>query len=523
MRARLVLAALIVSGCGARTSLVIPEPLQDASVDVDTAPPPECVTTADCDGAGDLCNPIACISGHCVAEKAVVCDDMDPCTDDSCDPSNGKCVFKAATLDVDGDGHKGPKPGHKAGDPGSCGDDCDDTNPNAFPGNKEVCDGVDNDCNGIVDDNMQYVPPGGGTDDAVRVSELGTAPAEPEGLAFAGGNYLAGYSASLAGKPRVFAARLDPNGTKLAEDQVTKVTADAFEGRVVWNGAAFGVLWSDRRTGSWEMYFNRLTPKGDKLQPDLPVSLADDQWSLDGAMAWTGKEFVTVWQDERDLAPEYSIYGQRIDVDGKLVGANVKLVDGPAGAPQIAVGVGSLGVTWDVLEGKNHAVYAAVFARDFSPLVPPFRVTTMSIRGVYPRIAWNDDRYVVTFHDQDSAKKAVYGMAFDEKGAAVVPLKQLTDSPKSSRLPWALPLGDRMLLVFSDNKDGNAGYELYTKMLDKNLGAISPERRVTNAPGDSFNAIASFGPTGDVGVLFRDDRLKEVHTFFTRLVCVAGM
>jgi hypothetical protein len=493
--------------------------VQDPPPDAAVETPPECTSDDQC--GGDLCAPIKCERNKCVKKPEVVCDDRDPCTKDACDLGSGTCVFQPLTLDVDMDGHKGPAAGHKAGDPGSCGDDCDDTNANAFPGNKEVCDGVDNDCNGIVDDDMVYVP-ATGSDSAIRISNPGGAPAEPEGLAFADGSYMAGYSAAIAGKPRVFTARLDPEGKKLGEDQITKVTADAFEGRVVWNGAAFGLAWSDRRSGSWEVYFNRTNAKGEKLQPDLAVSALDDAWSLNSAMAWTGTEFVMVWQDQRDLFPESNLYGARIDVNGKLVGGNVQLVADESGAPQIAVGKGTVGITWDVLRGKSHEVWAGVWSRELAPLVPPFRVSNDTVAGIYPRITWNGDDYVVAFHDQDSAKKAIYATTFDEAGKTAIPLKQITDSPRSSRFPWLLPLGDRLLVVFSDSKDMNKGYELYTKMLDKTLGALGPERRITSAIGDSVSPIASFGPLGDVGVIFRDDRTMEVHTYFTRLVCRAS-
>ena len=33
--------------------------------------------------------------------------------------------------------------------------DCDDNNSLSYPGTLEICDGEDNDCNGIVDDNIE--------------------------------------------------------------------------------------------------------------------------------------------------------------------------------------------------------------------------------------------------------------------------------------------------------------------------------------------------------------------------------
>ena len=54
-------------------------------------------------------------------------DDTDSTGDDTGTPN----------TDLDGDGFT---------------DDCDDNNPDVFPGAVEVCDGLDNDCNNLVDD-----------------------------------------------------------------------------------------------------------------------------------------------------------------------------------------------------------------------------------------------------------------------------------------------------------------------------------------------------------------------------------
>ena len=53
-----------------------------------------------------------------------------------------KDTVDSADVDADGDGY-------------SALEDCDDNDASAFPGNPESCDGVDNDCNGVVDDGVQ--------------------------------------------------------------------------------------------------------------------------------------------------------------------------------------------------------------------------------------------------------------------------------------------------------------------------------------------------------------------------------
>ncbi|MBI2552029.1 peptidoglycan DD-metalloendopeptidase family protein [Candidatus Uhrbacteria bacterium] len=75
-----------------------------------------------------------------------LCNDSNSCTEDRCTPTGCR---NALTLDADRDGFFSA----------SCagGNDCADDNPYINPDAEEVCDGQDNDCNGLVDDADAHV------------------------------------------------------------------------------------------------------------------------------------------------------------------------------------------------------------------------------------------------------------------------------------------------------------------------------------------------------------------------------
>lgn len=153
----------------------------------------------------------------------------------------------------------------------------------------------------------------------------------------------------------------------------------------------------------------------------------------------------------------------------------------------------------------------------------PVELSGPMTRPIRPTIVFNDGQFVIAWHDQDSAVKAVYATVRGELGEEVVPVRALVQSTAGPRYPSILPFGDRMLLVFSDLRAGMAKRELYARMLDPRLATLQPDVRLTNTPGDSLDPIAAFGPHGDAGILFTDeDSAGAPQAFFTRLACVTN-
>ena len=104
----------------------------------------------DGDGIGDGCDTDD--DGDGVPDSTDVCPRLtDPDQSDSDGDGLGDAC--ANLVDADGDGWLEPY-------------ECDDSDPNAFPGNSEDCgDGVDNDCDGAVDGDDPDCPPGDDDDD----------------------------------------------------------------------------------------------------------------------------------------------------------------------------------------------------------------------------------------------------------------------------------------------------------------------------------------------------------------------
>ena len=109
-----------------------------------SAPPGYVANASDCDDGNPSVHPGA----------SEVCNEIDDDCDGSVDPGLGSAFFR----DADGDGFGDPNDGGLAcsAPPGYVGNasDCDDGNPSVHPGASEVCNEIDDDCDGSVDPDL---------------------------------------------------------------------------------------------------------------------------------------------------------------------------------------------------------------------------------------------------------------------------------------------------------------------------------------------------------------------------------
>jgi hypothetical protein len=508
--AAIIAGGHVVAGCGAKDIGVRPvrgwviSPLEGGL--------PECSMDDDCIGK-NLCLPRRCEDGKCVAAEPVVCDDFDACTVDECKPKTGECSFEPLTPDVDEDGFRQPLPGFFPGSPGACGDDCDDQAESSHPGGMEICDGVDNDCNGIIDDGYQYRRTGR-TPILVASASKG---AESGGVAYADEQWVffvtahdAKYDAQLLG--------LDAAGTSTFRAPISVTNSDTFAGSVQWSGQVLATVWEDRRDSDYEIYFNRFDPLGNKLDPDLRISDAPG-FSLDPLVVFTGADYLVAWSDGRNGGDNFGVYLQRVDLLGQPVGGNTHMTPdfNDAKSASLAAGVTEVGMAFSAPGPNGDEVLFRAFPYDLSALGPAVVVSPPNAAPA--TVVYASERYLLFWTEYNMGPgESVWAAAVDRNGTAILGPRAITAGGGFARSVSVLPFGDRVLLAWSN--DWGEAYNIYVQMFSLDLAPLGDVLQVTASPTDILAPRLRFGRDGEVALVYTERSVEQgPRVWFETLTC----
>ena len=507
---------LAVAACGGRTELPPGRVLASAGATAAT-PPPACASAADCPPpTAEQCGSAVCVDGACSLDVVQVCDDGDPCTSDSC--QTGSCVFADARIDADGDGVFAS--GNQS-DPQAalgCGKDCDDASSQIFPGATEVCDGRDNDCNGVIDDGTQLA--------ASPLMPTRVSPPEAErswaaGLAFDGASFGATMTSMMTRNQGQF-QQLSASGALIGSPQrIARVNAEAFGGPLLWTGERYLTAYQDaRQDGNYEIYFDLLNRQGERLIEDLRVTNADD-YSLRPSVLWTGSEALLIWDDRRfeGSGDASVIFGQRVTFEGALIGANLRLSPAGTRAENASAALTDRGVGIVFLSLAAGDVPRLKFMTASRALTAPSALTDIAFDDPDgPVLTALGDEYVVTFHqDTGVIGAAIYGVVVGKDGGVVGSPQSMTAGAAHARGNATYSYGDRFVMVWADDRDGS--YQLYAQTFDKKLSPISARLRLTTTMTNTLGPIVAPSSDGGLGVLYTDDGNGTPQAFFTRLDC----
>jgi len=161
--------------------------------------------------------------------------------DDVCDESTGAAVCKVRGKDADKDGH------FSSACAASPGDDCDDSNPTVYTGAPELCDGLDNNCNGKVDLNDGLSV--GGTSVNIGQAYSGAVIAWAPDKSVYGIVYDTTSDASATGGADLSFEEVDQSGAlKVAPAPLNTLATATNEVPggydLAWGGDHFGVAWA---------------------------------------------------------------------------------------------------------------------------------------------------------------------------------------------------------------------------------------------------------------------------------------
>jgi hypothetical protein len=255
------------------------------------AAPKACTSAAECDDALACNGAETCMNDVCVAGTPACADQQEAGCSVTCAESAAGPVCSKAVTDADGDGHvpvgntcsvatEKPK------------DDCDDMSKAVHPQANEICDGLDNDCDGL-NDFQEGMPLGG------QIRTLWTETAEEWGSYGSGAGWSEkhqAYGVVWGSRFRVYFQRVSAAGERLGEVHTLIDDGASHAGEtflLVWNDDEFGLVYPEVPYSTF-YNFVRFKLTGEDLVPTqvdaAPTVLGSYFYAEDlekGAGGWT--------------------------------------------------------------------------------------------------------------------------------------------------------------------------------------------------------------------------------------------
>jgi predicted lipoprotein with Yx(FWY)xxD motif len=320
-----------------------------------------------------------------------------------------------------------------------------------------------------------------------------------------------------------------PLCTAPGAQNLPQITSDGAGGSIV--------TWVDNRSGSWDIYAQRVDASGGMQWPadGVPLCTApegrdDPRITFDG-----GTGAIITWIDYRSSSP--GIYAQRVNGSGSLQwtpnGVLLCSATGDQESPQITGdGIGGAIVTWEDHRSGNYDICAQRLDARGAILwaVNGIAICTATGDQQLPQIAsGGNSGAIVAWEDyRGGSDSDIYAQLVNDSGviqwaANGVPLCIAMGNQGSPQVTSDLAGG--AIVAWSDDRDGDYEYDLYAQSVDASGVIQWPADGVAicTATGDQDTPqIISDGAGGAI-VTWRDDRGGGSDDIYAQKVNALGV
>ncbi|MGV3622684.1 MAG: TolB family protein [Archangium sp.] len=381
-----------------------------------------------------------------------------------------------------------------------------------FEPGTETCNGIDDDCDGTTDEALMPEMCGVGECATVASTCVDGAPVA---------------CMPTAGSAEICNGKDDDCDGTVDEDLLAntsgdlRITENPAPSDYVYMGkgqAGFGVVWQDKRDGAeGQIYFTGVTANGARANgSDQRVSNTNGS-SVHPALAWSGSNWGLVYAD--DTSGNFELYFRKLNPNGAPAAAAVKLTtaNGRTDWPDLVWTGSNYAVAYDDdrAGSQKHDIYFQRLDANGTRLGGEIKVTTDPGRQSSPILKWNGTNFGLAWTDyrHGSNNREIYFRRLNSDGSPLGGEVRITNSAEDSAWP-DLAWNDEdheWALVWHDSRDGNQ--EIYFTRVASDGARLGGDVRLTNAAAASTYASIDWNGF-QYGVSWQDQRTGKWGIYF---------
>jgi hypothetical protein len=386
------------------------------------------------------------------------------------------------------------------------------------PSGTETCNGLDDDCDGTVDEGLVN-----NTSGDVRItndpgsSDFVYMGAGPDSFALA---WQDGRDGSPM-KGEIYFARLTRTGQKQGSDvRITSTRGTSAHPAMAFVQGRWALVYADDTTDNLELYVRFIATDGTLMGQAVRLTNASGDSDWPDVVA-TVDGFAVAWQDERNSMAGSDVWVRRFDAQGRPLAAEIRVTDatGAQGNPILKTNGQGFVVAWhDGRGGRGRDIFLRRLDASLQPVVAEVRVSDEPADSAWPDLAWNGvaREWAVVWHDARFQETEILMRRYSEMLQPLSAEVRITNETGASSYPSIDFNGFQYGLSWQDARDGQPAI-MFAPVNAQGTKTAAEVRLSSGSGTSSFTTALWNGSNFAFG--WRDDRNGNTELYFALVGC----